>query len=198
MQIIHQQSLEHLITLEYQSAIAFFYIDIRYQIKNNTLIITEDLFSEKDYYHYLETGAINSIAQMNDAYLYDQNKSHTENLSHAIEKIVNNRRLIHGIPLVSKFGKNLTENEWELILKKFSVKTTTTFNSSFLDFLREKGLHPKPFDEEKGQWVANCPSGAKHPIMINAYFDEFGCGWCKKKGGKQELKDWIQEINLEK
>ena len=95
-------------------------------------------------------------------------------------------------------GYDEETREWELIVKKFSVKTTTTFNSSFLDFLREKGLHPKPFDEEKGQWVANCPSGAKHPIMINAYFDEFGCGWCKKKGGKQELKDWIQEINLEK
>ena len=198
MQIIHQQSLEHLITLEYQNANAFFYIEITYQIKNNILIITENVFSEEDYYHYLETGAINDVDQMNDAYLYDQNKSHTENLSHALEKIVDNNRFIYGIPVVSKYGKHLTEHKWELIVEKFSVKTTTTFSSRFLDFLREKGLQPQPYDEEKGQWVAKCPSGAKHSIMISAYFDEFGCGWCKKKGGKQELKDWIQEINLKK
>lgn len=195
--ILHLKN--HLITFEYQDTMGFFYIDIRYELKyGGTLIVTQNLLTEDEYLDYKETGNCIFSDQMQEAYEYDKNKSINDNLKAVVEEIVEDRRFIYGIPQPITYGRNFTEENWKQVIEKIYQKTHTTFNTMFLDLLREKKLNPRPFDAEKGLWIANCPSGAKHSIMIEVYNDEFGCGWCKKKGGKQELKEWIHEINMKK
>lgn len=56
----------------------------------------------------------------------------------------------------------------------------------------EINLYPKPTDRSPLSWEANCPSGRQHHIMISTSSGEWGCGYCKKKGGLQELKQWVE------
>lgn len=189
----------HIVTLEYQDTMANFYLELRYELKyGGTLIVTQSLFSEEDYLQYKTTGKCEPSNQMQDAYPNNIHLPANENLKKVVEEIVEDRRFLYGTGFPVKYGNNFSRDDWDWIIERINAKTTTTFNSRFIDFLKEKNLNPQPHDEEKGQWIAKCPSGAKHPIMISAYFDEFGCGWCKRKGGKQELKEWIHEINMKK
>ncbi|MBJ6119012.1 hypothetical protein JAO76_12465 [Pontibacter sp. BT310] len=53
-------------------------------------------------------------------------------------------------------------------------------------------LNPVPVDDDGNSWKANCPSGGHHWIMIAA--DSWGCGYCKKKGGVEELVNWLEQV----
>jgi hypothetical protein len=57
---------------------------------------------------------------------------------------------------------------------------------------RELGLAPRPAGHNATAWVANCPSGRGHTIMISATSNEFGCGYCRKKGGPNELRTFCR------
>ena len=199
MDTLQNNTPGHIVTLEYQDTMANFYLELRYELKyGGTLIVTQSLFSEEDYLQYKQTGNAEPYNQMQDAYSYDQNLPRHENLRNAVEEIVEDRRFLYGAGYPVAYGNNFSRDDWDWIIERIDSKTTTTFNSRFIDFLKEKKLNPKPHDEEKGEWMANCPSGAKHPIMISAYFDEFGCGWCKRKGGQKELEEWIEEVEHKK
>lgn len=54
------------------------------------------------------------------------------------------------------------------------------------------GLHPEPTGEHPDKWRASCP-GTNHPIFISAEQDKWFCGWCKRKGGPQELDAFTRE-----
>ena len=59
----------------------------------------------------------------------------------------------------------------------------------------EKKLHPESEDHSPDSWKANCPSGRQHHIMISTSSPSnhnWGCGYCKKKGGLEELKQWVE------
>ena len=59
----------------------------------------------------------------------------------------------------------------------------------------EKKLQPEPEDHSPDSWKANCPSGRQHHIMISISSPSshnWGCGYCKKKGGLEELKQWVE------
>lgn len=52
---------------------------------------------------------------------------------------------------------------------------------------RELRLSPRPAGQNGTSWVANCPSGRGHSIMISSASNTFGCGYCREKGGTVEL-----------
>ncbi len=52
---------------------------------------------------------------------------------------------------------------------------------------RELRLAPEPSGTGPASWYANCPGGHHH-IYIQAESGEFGCGYCKRKGGVEELR----------
>jgi hypothetical protein len=52
------------------------------------------------------------------------------------------------------------------------------------------GLSPRPSGGKPTSWEASCP-GANHALMIQARSGEWGCGWCKRKGGMEELKEFV-------
>jgi len=57
---------------------------------------------------------------------------------------------------------------------------------------RELGLFPQPTGTGPGLWQVRCP-GTGHPLYINAAVNEFGCGWCRRKGGIKELRAFVNE-----
>ena len=57
---------------------------------------------------------------------------------------------------------------------------------------RELELNPQPTGTGPDYWQATCPM-TNHPLYINAAENEFGCGWCKRKGGIKELRAFVKE-----
>lgn len=57
---------------------------------------------------------------------------------------------------------------------------------------RELGLYPRPTGTGPTFWQAWCP-GTNHHLYINAAENAFGCGWCKRKGGIEELRAFVKE-----
>jgi len=50
----------------------------------------------------------------------------------------------------------------------------------------ELNLNPRPAGYNNTAWIADCPRRS-HWIMISPSLNEFGCGYCRRKGGPQEL-----------
>ena len=62
---------------------------------------------------------------------------------------------------------------------------------------RELGLFPKPTGTGASHWWANCPA-THHSLDIDAAENCFWCGWCKRKGGAEELRAFVKERKDEK
>ncbi len=62
---------------------------------------------------------------------------------------------------------------------------------------KELGLGPEPTGSGPYSWIARCP-GTNHHIAISTESDSFGCGYCRRKGGPEELKAFVKERNLKK
>lgn len=57
---------------------------------------------------------------------------------------------------------------------------------------RELELNPQPTGTGPDYWQATCPR-TNHPLYINAAENSFGCGWCRRKGGIEELRAFVKE-----
>lgn len=57
---------------------------------------------------------------------------------------------------------------------------------------RDLRLNPEPEGTAPHRWWANCP-GTGHRLMISSGSDSFGCGFCGRKGGVEELKAFVME-----
>jgi len=53
------------------------------------------------------------------------------------------------------------------------------------------GLRPRPSGGKPTSWLANCP-GTNHSLMIHAGTGEWGCGYCRRKGGEKELRKFVE------
>jgi hypothetical protein len=79
------------------------------------------------------------------------------------------------------------ENEWEENRQKAEKRET-----EIIKVARELGLSPEPTSTGPDYWQATCPE-KNHPLYINAAADSFGCGWCRRKGGVEELRALVKE-----
>lgn len=66
-------------------------------------------------------------------------------------------------------------------------------SNELLSYFQEKKLFPRSHDKNLKHWTASCPSGRGHPVMISSQSNEWGCGYCRRKGGLAELKAWLAE-----
>ena len=64
--------------------------------------------------------------------------------------------------------------------------------TEIIHIARELGLHPEPAGNGPVQWYANCP-GKGHRLMITTTKDQFGCGYCRVKGGIDELRAFAKK-----
>lgn len=59
---------------------------------------------------------------------------------------------------------------------------------------RDLGLDPRPAGHNDSAWMANCPQSSNHWIMISPEHNEFGCGYCRRKGNPQELRAFCDDV----
>lgn len=57
-----------------------------------------------------------------------------------------------------------------------------------VEMAKALGLGPRPAGHNDVDWMANCPRSSSHWITISPPHNEFGCGYCHRKGGPQELR----------
>ena len=84
--------------------------------------------------------------------------------------------------IVKRLDEELTENK----------KKTQSNETEIIAAARELNLDPEPTGTGPALWKANCP-GTTHRLEIVATWNEFFCGYCKRKGGVEELRGLVGE-----
>ena len=64
--------------------------------------------------------------------------------------------------------------------------------SEIIKKARELGLNPKPTGTDPYHWQAQCPK-TEHFLLISTESNEFGCGYCKRKGTTDDLVAFVKE-----
>ena len=91
----------------------------------------------------------------------------------------------------------ITRERWQAALGAFdgehkrhdegSRRRVAERPSAVINTAKLLGLCPEPTGEHPDKWRASCP-GTNHPIFISAEKDMWFCGWCKRKGGAEDLE----------
>ena len=68
-----------------------------------------------------------------------------------------------------------------------------SLKSDIIMAAEELGLHPQADGRSPKSWRASCPTHPGHPIYIDAEKNIFGCPWCRRKGGVEELRAFHKE-----
>src|SRR5665647_3076401 len=102
--------------------------------------------------------------------------------------------------IISESAYNNLVKRIEQELEENSRKARET-ETEIIKVARELGLSPKPTGEGPSHWFARCPGKihgktGNHVLFINAAEDSFGCGWCRRKGGVEELRAFVRERKL--
>lgn len=97
-------------------------------------------------------------------------------------------------------SKMFTEQEFNSIIQTMKdeklaiIEQAKANETPLIVYLKEKKLNPRPTGNNPKSWSAKCPNSENHQIMIVTDKDEWGCGYCKRKGHLTELISWLQEI----
>ena len=62
-----------------------------------------------------------------------------------------------------------------------------------IELANELGLNPRPAGHNDSAWVADCPARS-HTLMLSPSLNEFGCGYCRRKGGPAELEAFADHV----
>lgn len=66
--------------------------------------------------------------------------------------------------------------------------------AEIIKMARELGLDPRPAGHNDSAWMASCPQTGNHWLMISPKHNQFGCGYCRRKGGPQELRAFYDAV----
>ena len=80
---------------------------------------------------------------------------------------------------------------WEVISARQKAARQLGEHNELLAWCRSQGLDTRPEGSHETRWLASCPSGGNHPIQISIATNQWSCGYCRKKGGLAELKEWM-------
>ena len=124
--------------------------------------------------------------------------SKKEDIIHAVHQLIEANHLYNGYPTL-KDSVVFTQLEFDTIIS--DIKTPKIIEKAkatqkitpLITFLEQQQLHPKPTGFNENSWTANCPSRGNHFIQVVTTNDQWGCGYCKRKGGIEELEKWLQE-----
>jgi|WetSurSiteA1Bulk_404760.scaffolds.fasta_scaffold21808_3 hypothetical protein len=90
---------------------------------------------------------------------------------------------------------NMLRKGVELRKEREESAILLNLNNELIKYCKSIGLNPEPEGSSTSNWQANCPSGGNHYIMISTKSNEWGCGYCKRKGDLNSLKEWYQSKN---
>lgn len=128
-----------------------------------------------------------------------RNKNLKENIIFVVKNNIEAHSPFIGYPRFQN-SSVFTKQEFEEIIatiknEKFAISKNSLENiTPLITFLKENNLNPIPSGDTPTNWKAQCPSGRGHFIMVSTKNDEWGCGYCCKKGKQAELESWLQEI----
>ena len=95
-----------------------------------------------------------------------------------------------------------TKQDFKEILEFVNTEADTLINiakknpSPFIEFLKTNNFNPKPSGNSEYSWKIGCPNAkGRHFLMISTLNDEWGCGYCRKKGNLEEFKNWLRELD---
>jgi hypothetical protein len=130
-------------------------------------------------------------------------KSLKQNLLLALENELEGMYLYHDFPdFVS--SNIITADEFNGVIQKIVDEKNAIKQKArnaitpLIQYLDEVRLYPKPSGNNEHSWIAKCPSGGNHFLMAVTINDEWGCGYCKRKGKIKELKKWLSELKSKK
>ena len=72
------------------------------------------------------------------------------------------------------------------------ARSARSNRSEIIDVAEELGLFPEPTGTGPHAWRASCPR-TSHPLYISTDSNTFGCGWCRRKGGSDELRAFVKD-----
>jgi len=88
-----------------------------------------------------------------------------------------------------ELAREVADLDAGLALETLAAQEAERLNPSpILVAARELGLDPRPAGHNPAAWWANCPTGRGHSVMISSASNQFGCGYCRIKGGPEELR----------
>ncbi len=64
--------------------------------------------------------------------------------------------------------------------------------SEIINVAKTLGMTPEPTGNGTNSRRANCP-GTTHLLYLSTKDNTFGYGWCKRKGGPDELRTFVKE-----
>ena len=65
-------------------------------------------------------------------------------------------------------------------------------SSHIIDVARALHLNPWPEGSSPYNWLARCPD-TNHSLMISSKSEQFGCGYCARRGNAEDLKAFVRE-----
>lgn len=158
--------------------------------------ITDDKYIQLAY--SLEGGDLKIIAQFKLRY-----KNLIDNITFIVKENIEAHLPFDGFPIFEK-STVFSEQEFNNIIQgikneKDAIRENAKAKETpIIHYLRAQKLNPRPTGNNPNSWVANCPCGGQHFIMVVTTDDEWGCGYCRRKGKMPELEKWIQEIKVKK
>jgi hypothetical protein len=99
------------------------------------------------------------------------------------------RFLAAGIVSASAFDGVVRQMEDEL---KANAAAAARNETVIVKTARELGLRPQPTGTHPALWRATCPK-TNHHLDIDASAGQFGCGWCRRRGGPEDLRAFAAE-----
>jgi len=97
--------------------------------------------------------------------------------------------LVEGVVTRQDFDRVVGAMKDELDANTAKAKRSET---AIVTTARKLELFPTPTGKSPDRWRATCPR-TNHHIEINATRNEFFCGWCKRSGGPDALRDFAAQ-----
>ena len=82
-----------------------------------------------------------------------------------------------------------------LMDEKYDLAMKSNSDNELIKYCKSIGLNPEPDGSSSTNWEANCLSGGQHRLMISTKSNEWGCGYCKRKGDINSLREWYESKN---
>ena len=79
-----------------------------------------------------------------------------------------------------------------LIDEKYDLAVKSSADNALIKYCQSIGLSPEPEGSSPTNWQAKCVSGGQHNLMISTISNEWGCGYCRRKGDLHSLKEWYE------
>ena len=169
--------------------VEFGYTDLFFDFNQTTIFIKKIDYNnteEKELQFPLKSEAENIIAELKDF----------------IITIMSDKYNFVGRPVFVQsriFSKALFEEMLKqginLMNEKHDLAVRLNAENELIIYCKSIGLNPEPDGSSPTNWEANCLSGGQHRLMISTESNEWGCGYCKRKGDINSLRKWYESKN---